>query len=72
MQTRFEQITENLFVRHEIYQSVVRSVLAAHPGDLSVSAEIEFVERPCPLCLAKSEHTLRLHHNALQQAAGNG
>lgn len=69
MQTHFERITDTLYLRHEIYRAVTRSVFAAFPGDLSVLAEPEHLERACDLCLAGQEHTLQLHLRTLPPTA---
>jgi len=66
MQIHFERLTDTLYVRHEVYRSVVRSIFAAFPGDLSALAESDYLDQSCGLCLAQQEHTLALHNRRLE------
>jgi len=39
MRITFEKVSDQLYIRNELYQSLVRSVFALHPGDLSVQLD---------------------------------
>ena len=67
MRIQFEPVVpDQLYIRHETFATIVRSIFVAYPGDLSVLAEIEHLDCPCDLCLAEQEHSLALHHHRLR------
>ena len=68
MRITFEKVSDQLYIRNELYQSLVRSVFALHPGDLSVQLDDRDRSRFCDLCLAKQEHSLSLHNSRLRMA----
>ena len=68
MQIHFERLTDQLYIRHEIFRAVTRSIFAAFPGDLSVQIDANTRSKFCDFCLSRQDHSLALHNSRLRMA----